>query len=272
MKTNRRTFLAGVSTAAVFSAIARGVCAEEIFRRRERHRDQDRQHQSVQRAGIGLRRDRQDDRGLLEERQRGRRHQRPQDQLHHPGRRLLAAQDRGVHPPARRAGQGAVHLQHAGHAVQHGDPQVHEPEKGADALRRHRRLEVGQSQGVPVDDGLSARLPHRSRHLRQAHPGQRQGRQDRRADAERRLRQGLLGRLQGGPRQGSRPCRQACNLRNDGSDGRFADHPAQGLRRQRLLQHRDSEVRGPGHAQGGRPQLEAGPVPEQRLARASLRP
>ena len=41
------------------------------------------------------------------------------------------------------------------------DPQVHEPEEGADALRRHRRVEVGQAQGVPVDDGLPARLPHR---------------------------------------------------------------------------------------------------------------
>ena len=72
------------------------------------------------------------------------------------------------------------------------------------ALRRHRRVEVGQAQGVPVDDGLPARLPHRGRDLRQAHPGQRQGRQDRRADAERRLRQGLLGGLQGRPRQGRR--------------------------------------------------------------------
>ena len=44
------------------------------------------------------------------------------------------------------------------------------------AVRGDRRLEVGQAQGVPVDDGLSARLPHRSRHLCQAPPGQREGR------------------------------------------------------------------------------------------------
>ena len=50
----------------------------------------------------------------------------------------------------------------------------------------------------------------------------------------------------------------------------IADHPAQGLRRQRLLQHRDPEVRGPGHAQGGRPRLEAGAVPEQRLGERRL--
>ena len=34
--------------------------AEEIRSRRERHRDQDRQHQALQRAGVGLRHDRQD--------------------------------------------------------------------------------------------------------------------------------------------------------------------------------------------------------------------
>ena len=51
-----------------------------------------------------------------------------------------------------------------------------------------RRVEVGRSQALPVDDGLPARLPHRRRDLRQARPGHRQGCQGRRADAERRLR------------------------------------------------------------------------------------
>ena len=54
----------------------------------------------------------------------------------------------------------------------------------------------GQYEGVPVDHGLPARLRHGVHHLRQAHPGQREGPQDRRPDAERRLRQGLLQRLQ----------------------------------------------------------------------------
>ena len=175
-----------------------------------------------------------------------------------------------VRPPARRAGQGAVPVQHAGHADQHGDPQIREPEEGAASLRRHRRVEVGQPQGVPVDDGLPARLPHRRRHLRQAHAGQRQGRQDRRADAERRLRQGLLRGLQGRPRQGGRPHRQARDLRDDRSHGRSPDHPAQGLRRQRLLQHLDAEIRRPVDPQGGRHRLEAGPVPQQRLGLGRL--
>ena len=55
------------------------------------------------------------------------------------------------------------------------------------------------------------------------------------------------------------------DLRGDRSDGRQPDHPAQGFRRQRLLQHRDPEVRRAGDPQGGRHRLEAGAVPEQRL-------
>ena len=124
-----------------------------------------------------------------------------------------AAQDRGDDPQAGRRGPGARLLQHDGHAVQHRHPQIHEPEEGAAALHRHRRLEVGQPQGFPVDHGLSARLSHRRHHLRQAHPGQRQGRQDRRALPERRLRQGLLQRHQGRARQGGRPAGQGRHLR-----------------------------------------------------------
>ena len=146
------------------------------------------------------------------------------------------AQDRRDGPPARRAGQDLRAVPVARHAVQHGDPQVHEPEEGAAALRRHRRVEVGRPEELPVDHGLPARLPHRGGDLRQAHPGQRQGRQDRRAAPERRLRPRLSRRLQGGAGQGGRPDRQDRDLRGDRSDGRQPDHPAQGLRRQRLLQ------------------------------------
>ena len=71
----------------------------------------------------------------------------------------------------------------------------------------------GQPEGVPLDDGLAARLRHRGRDLCQAHPGQREGPQDRRAHAERRLRPGLLQRLQEGSRQGRRQDRAGCHLR-----------------------------------------------------------
>ena len=74
--------------------------------------------------------------------------------------------------------------------------------------------------------------------LRQAHPGQRQGRQDRRADAERRLRQGLLDGFKEGLGKEAGKIVKLVTFEVDRSDGRQPDHPAQGLRRQRLLQHR----------------------------------
>ena len=47
------------------------------------------------------------------------------------------------------------------------------------ALRRHRRGQVGRSEAFSVDDGLPTELPDRGPHLRQAHPGDQAGRQDR---------------------------------------------------------------------------------------------
>ena len=73
-------------------------------------------------------------------------------------------------------------------------------------------------------------------------------------------------RLQGRSRQGRRKRhRQARDLRGDRSDRRIADHPAQGFRRQRVLQRGDAEVRGAGDPQGGRHRLEARAVHDQRL-------
>ena len=48
-------------------------------------------------------------------------------------------------------------------------------------------------------------------------------------------------------------------------DRRQPDDPAQELRRQRVLQHHDAEVRRAGHQEGGRDRLEAGPLPQQRV-------
>ncbi len=45
----------------------------------------------------------------------------------------------------------------------------------------------------------------------------------------------------------------------------FAGHSAQGFRRQRLLQHLYPQIRGPGHAQGGGYRLEARTIPQQRI-------
>ena len=48
-------------------------------------------------------------------------------------------------------------FQTLGTPSQHGDPQVHEREEGAAAVRRHRRDQVGRPEELPVDDGLAAR-------------------------------------------------------------------------------------------------------------------
>ena len=55
---------------------------EEIRHRRDRYRNQDRQHHALQRTRLRLWHDRQDRRSLLQDDQRRGRHQRPQDQLH----------------------------------------------------------------------------------------------------------------------------------------------------------------------------------------------
>ncbi len=69
-----------------------------------------------------------------------------------------AAEDGRDGAEAGRGRQSPLPLQHAWHAAEHGDPQVHERQEGAAAVRGDRRLEVGPAQRVPVDDGLAARL------------------------------------------------------------------------------------------------------------------
>ena len=59
-----------------------------------------------------------------------------------PRRRLQPAEDGGDGAPPGRAGRGAARVPAARHAVEHGDPQVHEREEGAAAVRRHRRDQV----------------------------------------------------------------------------------------------------------------------------------
>ena len=99
------------------------------------------------------------DRRLLQDGERQGRHQRAQDQLHQLGRRLQPAEDRRAGAQAGRAGAGAVPVPVARHAAQHRDPQVHEREEGAAAVRRHGRRQVGPAEEVPLDHGLAADLP-----------------------------------------------------------------------------------------------------------------
>ena len=119
------------------------------------------------------------------------------------------------------------------------------------AVRRHRRRHVQRPEAIFLDHGLSAELPDRSQNLRQAHPEDQARRQDRRALPERRLRQGLSHRAQGGSRRG--PCRhgdQGSLLRGFRADGRFADRHAAGLGGRCVPHRRDAQIRRPGDPQG----------------------
>ena len=50
-----------------------------------------------------------------------------------------------------------------------GDPEVHELQEGAAAVRRHRRHQVERSEELPLDDGLAAQLPERNADLCEVH-------------------------------------------------------------------------------------------------------
>ena len=54
-------------------------------------------------------------------------------------------------------------LQSARHAAEFGDPEIHELQEGAAAVRRHRRHQVERPEGLPLDHGLAAQLPERDR-------------------------------------------------------------------------------------------------------------
>src|ERR1051326_1261304 len=66
-------------------------------------------------------------------------------------------------------------------------------------------------------------------------------------------------------RQGEEPDRHEAELRGHRSHDRLADRESEEQRRDRLLQHHDSEVRGAGDQEGARHRLEARALPEQRV-------
>ena len=61
-------------------------------------------------------------------------------------RRLQPAEDGRAGAQAGRERRGAVHLQFARHAAEFRDPEIHEREEGAAAVRRHRRHQVERSR------------------------------------------------------------------------------------------------------------------------------
>ena len=89
------------------------------------------------------------------------------------------AEDRRAGPQAGRERRSAADLQLARHAAELGDPEIHEHEEGAAAVRRHRRHQVERSEGLPLDHGLAAQLPERRPDLCEVHSEGKAERQDR---------------------------------------------------------------------------------------------
>ena len=78
-----------------------------------------------------------------------------------------------------------------GHADQQRHRALREPAQGAAPVPVHRRRQMGQLPGHPLDHRLAAQLPDRGADLHQAHAGAEAERQARAALPERRFRQGL---------------------------------------------------------------------------------
>ena len=173
----------------------------QVRARRIGDRDQARPDDAVQRPGVGLRHDRQGPAGLLQDDQRQRRNQRPQDQPDQPRRRLQPAESGRAGAPPGRAGRGPGAVPDARHAEQLGDPQVRQRQEGAAPAARDRRHQVGRSEGLSVDDGLQPQLPVRGPDLRQVAAQEQARREDRDPLPERRLRQGRAEGRQGRPRR-----------------------------------------------------------------------
>ena len=209
-------------------------------------------------------------RGLLEERQRGRRHQRPQDQLHHlddgysPPKtvemvRQLVEQDKVLctFNTLGTPSNTAIHkymnqkkvpmLFVATGASKWGDPKEFPWTMGFQPDYHTEGVIYAKHILANVKDAKIAVLMQNDDYGKDYWNGFKEG-LGKDADKD----------------------RQARDLRGDRSDGRQPGHPAQGLRRQRLLQHRDPEVRRPGDAQGGRHRLEAGDLSQQRVVERRL--
>ena len=193
--------------------------------------------------------------------------------LHQPRRRLQPAQDRRADPPPRRAGAGRLHLQQPRHAVQLGDPALSQRRtKCRSSSSPPAPAMFGDPEALSLDDRLAAELPDRGAHFRQAYSPDQAGRQDRRALPERRFRQGLSDRLEGGPRA-TRPAWSSRKppTRSPSRRSNSQIVTLQGVRRRYVPDRRDAEIRGAGDPQGLRHRLEAGAIHDQRLASVARR-
>ena len=138
-----------------------------------------------------------------------------------------------------------------GTADQHGGGQIHQPEKSAASVHRHRRHRVQRSRALSVDHELDAALRIRRRDLRQIYSCDQARRQNRHPVAERRPRPRLHARLQArARRQGREHDRLAADLQHQRPDRGFPGGVAEGFGRRCVPDLLGAEIRGPGHSQG----------------------
>ena len=135
-------------------------------------------------------------RSLFRQDQRRRRHQWPQDQVHLPRRRLLAAEDGRADPQAGRAGRSADDVRLARNRHQQRRASLPQRQESSAAVRAERRDQMGRPEEFPMDHAGHGGLRIRRRGLRQIHSADQAGRQNRHPLAERRFRPRLCRRLQ----------------------------------------------------------------------------
>ena len=255
-----------------FGVARRGRCAgmaRGLDRRRNarRHRDrnQDRPDHALQRPGLGVRRARQGRGRLFQDAQRARRHQRPQDQSDLARRQLRAAEDRGADAAAGGERRGRADLLLDRHRPQHRDRQISAEQEHPAIVHRLRRLEIRRHRAISAGDaGRAGAVPLRGAALRALCAGEESERQIRRDFAERRFRPRLSAGPEGRARREIRFARHRRDLRNPGSDHRLPDRQAEGLRRRRVRDRGDAEIRRAVDPQGLRDRLAADDVPVQR--------
>ena len=172
---------------------------EKIRCGRERHRNQARPDRAALRPGFALWRARPRRRSLFPDAERKGRHQRPQGQVPHHGRRLQRAEMRRGDAAAGRAGGSAGAVRLARHRAADRRAQISQLEGRAAAAAQHRRVEMERSEELQMDHGGPAAVSDRSAHSRQARRRREAERQGRHPLPERRFRPRF-------PRRPSRRC------------------------------------------------------------------
>ena len=146
---------------------------EEIRSGRERYRNQAGPDRAAQRPGFALWRARPRRRSLFPDAERKGRHQRPQGEIPHHGRRLQRAEMRGSDAAAGREGRSAGAVRLARHRAADRRAQIPQLQGRAAADAQHRRVEMERSEELQMDHGGPAAVSDRGAHSRQVRRGRR---------------------------------------------------------------------------------------------------